>query len=91
MKMATVLESSLPVSMIRKQRGMISVVRRKVMVGEELLPGPWADDPLGLIAPPEDGSFLTRAPMTPREVSRRYSKGRDLDVVLRKGYRNKGM
>jgi len=30
-------------------------------------------------------SFLTRAPMTPREVRRRYSKGRDLDVVLRKG------
>ncbi len=32
-----------------------------------------------------DESFLTRAPITPREVSRRYSKGRDLDVVLRKG------
>jgi len=28
---------------------------------------------------------LTRAPMTPREVSRRYSKGRVLLVVLRKG------
>lgn len=30
-------------------------------------------------------SFLTRAPMTPREVRRRYSKGRDLEVVLRNG------
>ena len=29
--------------------------------------------------------------MTPREVRRRYSKGRDLDVVLRKGYRKRGM
>jgi hypothetical protein len=32
-----------------------------------------------------DESFLTRAPMTPRDVSRRYSKGRDFEVVLRKG------
>lgn len=32
-----------------------------------------------------DESFLTRAPMTPSEVSRRYSKGRDLEVVFRKG------
>lgn len=32
-----------------------------------------------------DESFLTRAPITPRLVSRRYSKGRDLEVVLRKG------
>lgn len=36
-------------------------------------------------------SFLTKAPMTPREVSRRYSKGLDFDVVLRKGYKNSGM
>lgn len=36
-------------------------------------------------------SFLTRAPMTPREVRRRYSKGRDFEVVLRKGYRKRGM
>lgn len=65
MKMATVLESSEPVSMIRRHRGMISVVRRKFITSEE--------------------SFLTRAPMTPREVRRRYSKGRDLEVVFRKG------
>lgn len=36
-------------------------------------------------------SFLTRAPITPRDVRRRYSKGRDLDVVLRNGYRKSGM
>jgi hypothetical protein len=38
-----------------------------------------------------DESFLTKAPMTPRDVRRRYSKGRDLDVVLRNGYRKSGM
>lgn len=65
MKMATVLLSSEPVSMMRKQRGIISVVKRKLMTSDE--------------------SFLTSAPITPRLVSRRYSKGRDLEVVLRKG------
>lgn len=34
---------------------------------------------------------LTRAPMTPREVSRRYSNGRVLDVVFKNGYKNSGM
>ena len=65
MKMATVLLSSEPVSMIRRHKGMISVVNRKLMTSEE--------------------SFFTRAPITPSEVSRRYSKGRDFDVVLRNG------
>lgn len=65
MKMATVLLSSDPVSMIRRQSGMISVVSRKLMTSDE--------------------SFLTRAPMTPRLVRRRYSNGRDLDVVFKKG------
>jgi hypothetical protein len=65
MKIATVLLSSEPVSMMRKQRGMISVVKRKLMTSDE--------------------SFLTSAPITPRLVRRRYSKGRDLEVVLRKG------
>jgi hypothetical protein len=36
-------------------------------------------------------SFLTSAPITPREVRRRYSNGRDLDVVFRNGYRKSGM
>jgi len=71
MKIATVLLSSEPVSMMRRQRGMISVVRRKLMTSDE--------------------SFLTRAPMTPREVSRRYSNGRDFEVVLRNGYRKRGI
>jgi len=63
--MATVLLSSDPVSIIRRHRGMISVVRRKLITSEE--------------------SFFTRAPITPREVKRKYSKGLDFDVVLRKG------
>lgn len=65
MNMATVLLSSEPVSMMRRQRGMISVVNRKLMTSDE--------------------SFLTRAPMTPKDVSLRYSKGLDFEVVLRKG------
>jgi hypothetical protein len=65
MKMATVLLSSEPVSMIRRQRGIISVVRRKLITSDE--------------------SFFTRAPMTPSDVRRRYSNGRDLEVVFRKG------
>ena len=36
-------------------------------------------------------SFLTSAPITPSEVRRRYSKGRDFEVVLRNGYRNSGI
>lgn len=34
---------------------------------------------------------LTSAPMTPREVSLKYSNGRVFEVVLRNGYKNKGM
>jgi len=30
-------------------------------------------------------SDFTSAPMTPRDVRRRYSNGRDLDVVFRNG------
>jgi hypothetical protein len=71
MNIATVLLSSDPVSMMRRQRGIISVVRRKLITSEE--------------------SFLTRAPITPRDVSRRYSKGLDLEVVFKNGYRKSGM
>jgi hypothetical protein len=85
MKIATVFESSLPVSIIRRHRGIISVVSRKVMVGDELV-FPWLPGvPDGFSAAVEDGSFFTKAPITPREVRRRYSKGRDFEVVLRKG------
>jgi hypothetical protein len=85
MKIATVFDSSEPVSMMRKHRGMISVVRRNVMVGDELLAEVLFGWPLEVMAELVEGSFLTRAPMTPREVRRRYSNGRDLDVVLRNG------
>lgn len=34
---------------------------------------------------------LTKAPITPRDVRRRYSKGRVLEVVFRKGYKNSGI
>ena len=71
MKIATVLLSSEPVSMMRRQSGMISVVSRKLITSEL--------------------SFLTRAPMTPREVRRRYSNGRDFEVVFRNGYRKSGI
>lgn len=36
-------------------------------------------------------SVLTSAPMTPRDVRRRYSNGRDFDVVFKNGYKNSGM
>jgi hypothetical protein len=65
------LESSDPVSIIRRQRGIISVVRRNSIVGGE--------------------SDFTRAPMTPKDVRRRYSNGLDLLVVFKNGYRKSGM
>lgn len=71
MKMATVLLSSEPVSIILRHKGMISVVSKKLITSEE--------------------SFFTKAPITPRLVSRKYSNGRDFEVVLRKGYKNRGM
>jgi hypothetical protein len=46
--------------------------------------------PPPLQPPTSVSSTLTRAPITPRLVRRRYSKGRVLDTVLRKGYRNSG-
>ena len=67
MKVATVLLSSEPLSMIRRHRGMISVVRRKLITS--------------------CSSVFTRAPITPREVSLKYSKGLVLLTVCRKGYR----
>lgn len=36
-------------------------------------------------------SIFTRAPITPREVSLRYSNGLPLLTVFRKGYKNSGM
>lgn len=34
---------------------------------------------------------MTSAPITPKEVSLRYSKGRVLEVVFKNGYKNNGM
>jgi len=65
MKVATVLLNSEPDSMILRQRGMISVVRRKLITS--------------------CSSVLTNAPITPKEVKRRYSNGLVLDTVWRKG------
>ena len=62
MKVATVFESSDPVSMIRRQRGMISVVSKKLITS--------------------CSSVFTRAPITPRDVSLRYSKGLNEIVFL---------
>lgn len=36
-------------------------------------------------------SFLTKAPITPSDVRRRYSNGLDFDVVFKNGYRNRGI
>ncbi len=38
-----------------------------------------------------ESSILTKAPITPRDVSLRYSNGLPLLTVLRKGYRKRGM
>jgi hypothetical protein len=56
----------IPVSIIRRHKGIISVCNKNEITSES--------------------SILTKAPMTPREVRRKYSKGRDFDMtVLRKG------
>ena len=66
-----------PLSMIRRQRGMISVVRRKLITYKGTN---------GVLATKKQhieylskltscSSVLTSAPMTPREVSLRYSNG----------------
>ena len=136
MKVATVFDSSLPISIVRRHNGMISVVSKKLMTSVSSTCAPnWQNWPcqrcscenadmqcFGLLEfrcrlPVRHASFaqmcthrhcmvtellspsqfaaaglhtLTRAPMTPRLVSLRYSKGRVLLVVLRKGYRKRG-
>ena len=71
MKVATVCESSVPLSIILRQSGIISVCSKKLITC--------------------GSSIFTRAPMTPRDVSLRYSKGLPLLTVFRNGYKNKGM
>ena len=81
--MATVFDNSEPVSIIRKQRGMISVERRKWITA--LLSFCCSKKISHVIVHGYKELTLTRAPMTPREVSLKYSNGRVLEVVLRKG------
>lgn len=70
-KVATVWESSVPLSIILKHNGIISVYRRKLITSES--------------------SILTSAPMTPKDVSLKYSNGLPLLTVLRNGYRKRGI
>ena len=71
MNVATVCDSSVPLSMILKHKGMISVCNKKLITSLS--------------------SIFTSAPMTPRDVSLRYSKGRPLLTVFKNGYRKSGM
>lgn len=68
---ATVCDNSDPLSMIRRHRGMISVLSKKLMTAES--------------------STFTSAPITPKLVRRKYSKGRLSDAVFRNGYKYNGM
>jgi hypothetical protein len=89
MKMATVLESSEPVSMIRRQRGMISVESRKLMTSELSFCCRRRDAEINqcplIMQTGRQALTLTRAPMTPSEVNLRYSNGLVLLVVFKKG------
>jgi len=65
MKVATVYESSVPLSIILKHKGIISVlIKKSITLGS---------------------STLTKAPMTPRDVSLKYSKERPLETVFKNG------
>ena len=68
---ATVCESSVPLSIILRQRGIISVCSKKLITFVS--------------------SILTNAPITPSDVSRKYSKGLPLLTVFRNGYKKSGI
>ena len=70
MNVATVFESSDPVSIIRKHNGIISVCNKKFITSES--------------------SIFTNAPITPSDVKRKYSNGRDLLTVFKNGYKYSG-
>ena len=65
------LESSYPLFIILKHKGIISVCIRKWIASLS--------------------SLFTKAPITPKLVTLRFSNGFALLLVLRKGYRNKGI
>ena len=72
MKVATVLESSDPLSIILKHRGIISV-----LINVFIISG--SSDYLNI------NHTFTNAPITPKAVSLRYSKGLLLFIVFKKG------
>ena len=61
----------MPLSIILKQRGIISVCNKKFIT--------------------YGSSTLTNAPITPRDVSLKYSKLRPLLTVFKNGYKNRGI
>jgi hypothetical protein len=65
MNVATVWESSVPLSIIRKHKGIISVFSKNSIT-------------LG-------SSTFTSAPMTPKDVSLKYSNERPFETVFKKG------
>lgn len=71
MKVATVYDSSVPLSMILRHNGIISVYSKKLITSES--------------------STFTSAPITPSDVSLKYSNGLPLLTVFKNGYKNKGM
>lgn len=90
MKVATVFESSDPVSMIRRQRGMISVESRKLMTSVSSTFDQAEKNQNQTRRNEKHAQTLTRAPITPKLVSRKYSNGRWVWVVFKKGYRKRG-
>jgi len=71
MNVATVLESSYPLFIMRKHKGIISVYIKKVIASES--------------------SPFTRAPITPKLVTLKFSNGLVLLDVLRNGYKKRGI
>lgn len=65
------LDSSYPLFIILKHKGIISVYIKKWMASES--------------------SPFTKAPITPKLVTLRFSKGFALFEVFRKGYKNNGI
>ena len=71
MNVATVWLNSVPLSIILKHKGMISVWSKKLITS--------------------GSSPFTSAPITPKEVSLKYSKLLPLLIVFKNGYKNKGI
>lgn len=84
----TVLDNSLPASIMRKHNGIISVWRRKLMTSGSSIYVRMRISATFFVGKKRT---LTSAPMTPKLVSRRYSKGRFLLTVFKNGYRYNGI